>query len=355
MIRMTLLPPSLLRWQATDAGTTSYEHVVYEPQLGLVLQPEAVMGSVTSCRLPAATTRAVPSWRVDTPPDTWIEVLVRAEVDADGAPRWTRWYNLGVWSLDAAHRYSVEQQADEDAEVATDTLLLRRTAQALQWRVVLHGGSQRSPVLRSFALAVEPSPEGHQEAPTLTAVEPLPVPQLSQMVYPNGGRVWCSPTALTMLLGYWYKRTQAPGLAPFADPRAVPELVAPAVYDSVYDGTGNWPFNTAFAATFGLEAYVLQLSGLPDVQRLLQAGVPLTLSIAWQPGMLEGAPVGHSNGHLIVVVGLTEAGDVVVNDPAADPRQGTAVRRVYPRAQLQAAWEHSARSAYLVYPVGWLG
>jgi hypothetical protein len=158
-----------------------------------------------------------------------------------------------------------------------------------------------------------------------------------------------------MLLGYWYARTNDPRLAPFAEPQAVPEIVAPAVYDSVYDGTGNWPFNTAFAATLGLEGYVLQLRGLDDVRRLLEAGVPLALSIRWRDGELPGAPVGHSNGHLIVVTGLTETGDLIVNDPAADPRAGTQVRRIYPQGPLRQAWAPSGRTAYLVFPQGWIG
>ena len=43
-----------------------------------------------------------------------------------------------------------------------------------------------------------------------------------------------------------------------------------------------------------------------------------------------------TNGHLLVVVGFTESGDVVVNDPAAAQRAG--VRRTYDRGQFENAW-----------------
>ena len=345
---MTVLPPSLLRWSVED-NAVSTEEVMADPQRGLILVPGAALGTVTGAPLAVQTARVVPSWQADAPAGTAIEVLVRAELGA-GA-RWTRWYTLGTWSAESKRRFSTEDQADADGDVATDTLRLAAPARALQWRVVLHGDGRRSPALRSLALAVEPTLE---DAGAVGPLAPLAVPELSQMVYPNGGRVWCSPTSLTMLLAYWHQRTGDPRLAPFAQPDAVPEIVAPAVYDRIYEGTGNWSFNTAFAATLGLEGYVLQLRGLGDVHGLLAAGVPLALSIRWQPGQLDNAPVGHSSGHLVVAVGLTDAGDVVVNDPAADPRKGASIRRTYPRDQFLRAWRASGCAAYLVYPEGWV-
>ncbi|PLS77090.1 MAG: peptidase C39 [Chloroflexi bacterium] len=346
---MTILPPSLVRWQAAT-DTATLEQTRHTEGRGVELAAGAATGTITSPRLPADWQQAVPSWQADAPRGTAVEVLLRAEI----AGRWTRWYNLGRWSTDASLRHSVDDQDDADARVATDTLELRHAAQALQWRVVLHGAADCSPALRGIGIALGPVPEADADESAGGGIAPLPVPELSQMVYPNGGNVWCSPTSLTMLLGYWYARTNDPRLAPFADPQSVPEIVAPAVYDSVYDGTGNWPFNTAFAATLGLEGYVLQLRGLDDVRQLLQAGVPLAISIRWRIGELPGAPVGHSNGHLIVVVGLTDSGDLIVNDPAADPRKGTQVRRIYPQAPLRQAWAQSGRTAYLVFPPGWL-
>ncbi len=346
---MPIFPPSLVRWQAAT-DTATLEQTRHAQERGVELVAGAATGTITSEPLPVDWQQAVPSWLADAPEGTALEVLLRAEI----AGRWTRWYNLGRWSTDAEERHSVDDQDDTDARVATDTLELHQAAQALQWRVVLHGAAGRSPALRGIAIALGPVPEAETDAVGGVALAPLPVPELSQMVYPNGGSVWCSPTSLTMLLGYWYARTNDPRLAPFADPESVPEIVAPAVYDSVYDGTGNWPFNTAFAATLGLEGYVLQLRGLDDVRQLLQAGVPLAISIRWREGELPGAPVGHSNGHLIVVVGLTDTGDLIVNDPAADPRRGSHVRRIYPQAPLRQAWARSGRTAYLLFPPGWI-
>jgi hypothetical protein len=165
------------------------------------------------------------------------------------------------------------------------------------------------------------------------------------MIYPNGGEVWCSPTSTSMVMAYWADQGGDPGLN-----RPVPD-VATGTYDPVYRGNGNWPFNTAYAANAGLTAYVSRGSSLQDAERWLAAGVPVVASLGWSGGQLPEAPVGSTNGHLLVIVGVTERGDVVVNDPAADPRRGQRVRRVYNRERFESLWlAYSGGTMYLIYP-----
>ena len=68
------------------------------------------------------------------------------------------------------------------------------------------------------------------------------------MVYPDGGEVWCSPTSTSMVLAYWAGDTGP------CEPRV--RAAVEGVYDWVYDGHGNWPFNTAYAATAGPGGHV---------------------------------------------------------------------------------------------------
>jgi hypothetical protein len=172
----------------------------------------------------------------------------------------------------------------------------------------------------------------------------LPVPQLSQMVhqghypaYGGGGEAWCSPTSTAMVLGYY-------GAQPTADETAwagghadrVVDHVARMTFDYRYDGTGNWPFNTAYAATRTHKAFVTRFGSLRGVERLVKAGVPVITSLTFGPGQLSGAPISSTNGHLLVVVGFTAEGDVVVNDPAASTN--ASVRRTYDRGQFENAW-----------------
>ena len=289
----------------------------------------------------------IPSWNAETPPATWIEVRLRARREG----RWTGWYRLGLWSSDGEPwpRRSVAGQDDADARVLTDTLALREPGQAHQLAVLLFSADEtRTPAVSLAAVLASrrsaAARAGVSDSRAWGAI--LPVPERSQMVYPGGGEVWCSPTSTSMVLAYWAAQLGRPELD-----RPVPE-VATRTYDPVYAGHGNWPFNTAYAARDGLVAYVSRFSSLGQVERWIEAGVPVVASLAWGAGQLARAPVAATDGHLLVIVGFTDSGDVVVNDPAGDPRRGQAVRRTYRRDQFEALWLRSGGTVYLIHARG---
>ena len=317
-----------------------------------------VFGEVTSPLTPApfGITRAVPSWNADTPPGSWIEVSVRASLP-DG--RLTKWYSAGVWAADdsTVNRHSVKDQGDGDATMATDTLVVgdgKPAAEALQVKVrFMTARPDAVPSLSMAAVAVSttpPKPAGAGQPPPGAAPgEParwgtvLDVPACTQS-YPDGDSGWCSPTSISMIVAYWAKETGP------CEPRV--RAAVGSVYDWVYEGHGNWPFNTAYAATRGLEASVARFRSLADAEAWVAAGVPVGISYAWKPGTLTGAPVRSSDGHLGVLVGFDGHGDPVVNDPAG--KGDTEVRRTYRRAELENVWlGHSGGTAYLAYPPGW--
>jgi hypothetical protein len=336
--------------------------------VGEATAPVTPAGSVGSAGFPVH--QAIASWNAMTPEGTWLEALLRARVgDAGGGERWTRWYSLGVWasaSGAAVERHSVAGQRDADGDVAVDTLQLdeaRPGATAVQLRLRLFsagpdgpdGGAGPAPRVSGAAVALSPLPPG-RPAPGAPAPAPAPaagagnpaawgqvldLPPCSQMVYPDGGEVWCSPTSVAMVLGYW----EGGEVGCAGRVRAAVE----GVYDRVYRGHGNWSFNVAYAATLGMEAFVTRLTGLAGAEPWTSAGVPLVLSYGWRRGELRGAPLPSSNGHLAVLAGFDRAGDPVLYDPAA-PRD-SAVRRTYPRAQLEALWlSHSGGAAYVIAP-----
>jgi hypothetical protein len=128
--------------------------------------------------------------------------------------------------------------------------------------------------------------------------------------------------------------------------------VARAVFDSQTRLYGNWPCNTGAVARLlkpsGWSA-VVKMTGFDEVEREIAARRPVALSHRWQSGDLSNAPISRSSGHLIVAVGFTKEGDVVVNDPAA--RAGE-VRRVYKRRELFRTWQVRGEGiAYLVKPM----
>jgi deazaflavin-dependent oxidoreductase (nitroreductase family) len=295
---------------------------------------------------PFAFTEAVAAWNAGTPPGTWIELQIRVRFDN----RWSKWYNLGVWASAGSNieRHSVKQQDDADGRVATDTLVvtnLKPAPTALQVKARLFSATgSLTPVVRNLSVAYSTAAS---KAPILLEGNPerwnrlLNVPACSQMVYADGGEVWCSPTSTAMVLKYW--ATDAGPCEP-----AVRAAVA-GVYDWVYDGHGNWPFNVAYAATQGLEGYVARCTTLRQVEDWIAAGVPVIASVAWGEGELTGAPIPSSNGHLVTIVGVDAQGNPIVNDPAAAADSG--VQRTYIRSEFETVWlKSSGGIVYVIYP-----
>jgi hypothetical protein len=127
----------------------------------------------------------------------------------------------------------------------------------------------------------------------------------------------------------------------------VPEIAA-AIDDANF-GTGNWAFNMAFAGSFpGMRAYATRLSDLSEVETWINAGIPVVLSARWN--LLSPGRKDTGNGHLVVCIGFTENGDVVINDPATNLAKGQHVRHIYTRANVINAWRNSRNTVYLIYP-----
>ncbi len=287
---------------------------------------------------------AIPSWNALTPAGTWLQIDLRVRL---GDGRWTPYYTMAVWASgsETVRRHSVDGQDDADAEVLTDTLRLRagRTGRAFQYRLTLSTADARStPSVRSVSVVTSDSrrePTGLASPGEQTAWgRELPVPERSQRVSGDSVGGWCSPTATAMVLAYWGHAVTV-------------RDAAEATYDHTYAGTGNWAFNTAWATTYGLEAFVTRLGSLSQVEAWIAAGAPVIISLAFGAGQLPGAPIASSDGHLIVVRGFDGSGDVIVNDPAG--RSDSDVRRVYDRRSLEALWlRSSGGTAYLIHPSG---
>lgn len=290
----------------------------------------------------------VPSLEALTPPGTWVRVTLAARVEGT----WTKDYDFGPWAFDkgTVSRRSVNGQEDAHGNVFTDTLVLKRPADAVRATVWLYSTQPGvSPRVRALSLAMSDKDRLPVDGPSDRTAwgTVLDVPGLSQMVYPEGGPVWCSPTSTTMVLGYWARKLGRPELA-----EPVPTAAA-NTYDEAYQGTGNWSFNTAYASSMGggaLHSMVARLDSFAQVERFIAAGIPVIISIAYDKGTLTGTAGYTSNGHLIVVRGFTAEGDVVCNDPAfpSDDK----VHVTYTRDELWRAWRHSKGAVYVMWPAG---
>jgi len=293
-------------------------------------------------------TELIASWDARTPGNSWIEVQVRGRT---GAGRTSSWDVLGRWAAGDRfiRRTSVPAQGDDLAGVAVDTWKTSTGLPSWQLRVLLmRGQGAPSPQVDAIGAVASRLPRVADVAtstPGPGAGIVLAVPRYSQMVHRGdyqrwggGGEAWCSPTSTSMVLGRYDALPPARAYRWVTDGHVDPwvDHAARMTYDASYGGTGNWPFNTAYAANRTDNAFVTRLRNLREARILIEAGIPLVASIAFGPGELPNAPISASNGHLLVIVGFTRSGDVVVNDPAARTRSG--VRRTYDRGQFEDAW-----------------
>ena len=314
-------------------------------------------------------TELVSSWNADTPAGTWIEVAVQGLADTGTT---SKWYVLGRWAGDDTwfHPTSVSGQGDDLATVSIDTLVTRTDRSLVSYHLKVsllrEAGTSASPTVDLVGAMASAMPQVKkiEASPTsMTHRVVLDVPTYSQELhagdYPQwdgGGEAWCSPTSTSMVVASWgrgpgeddydWVLSDHPG---HQDPWV--DYAARHTFDYNYDGAGNWPFNTAYAARFGLEGFVTRLRDLDEAEQFIKAGIPVVTSVSFAKGELDGAGYG-TNGHLMTIVGFTRAGDVVVNDPASHlVRSDDQVRTTYPRQQFSNAWiGHTGGIAYVVHP-----
>jgi hypothetical protein len=282
------------------------------------------------------------SWNAEAPAGTFLKI--EASAVSDGHT--TRFYELGNWSPDdkAFPRSSVRNQKDADGAVHTDTLALTHLADAARIRVTLGGVEGARPALKFLGASFSNTKTSTATLPPNRAAwgKVISTPERSQHGYP-GASGWCSPSSLSMDLARWANVLNRPEMN-----LSVPQ-VATYVYDASYDGTGNWVFNTAFAGSFsGMRSYVTRFDDLAEVEDWIAAGIPVILSARWD-WLRPGRPPDAA-GHLIVCIGFTENGDVIINDPAAHLDRGQTVRQIYKREDVLHSWSHSHHAVYLVYP-----
>ncbi|MBI3549188.1 MAG: peptidase C39 family protein [Elusimicrobia bacterium] len=259
--------------------------------------------------------RAVMSWNATG------EATFEIEINGSG-----KWYVMGHWSD--------EPRSQSSGDVDVDTLVLRSNANTFRFRVTPAAGAKVTLVAVATWIQGDRDPVSSERSPAWGVT--LQVPQRSQGVESTDPGKICSPTSLSMVLAF-HGVSKPTG------------EVAAGVLDHASDKYGNWSFNTAYAhRVSGMETFVRRMMGLAEIEAEIAAGRPVVLSHRWHAGDLDGAPISQSDGHVIVVVGFTRTGDVVVNDPAARPGS---VRRTYKRAQLTKTWlERGSGITYILQP-----
>lgn len=304
-------------------------------------------------------TKAVLSWNTDTPAGTLVQVEARVcenALDANGqsTENWSDWLSFGQWGTTINRASGIGDTDSPLAKMEVDTLVLKngKTANKIQYRVILHSGRAGvTPTLGLVAVALRNAHPGQEitkvftDHPDLANLPVLNVPQFSQMIRePSIADSICSPTSVAMMLNYYGTAVQ-------------PETVAWGAYDYGADEFGNWPFNTAYAGSLGYQAYV-DYSTIEGLKREIAGGHPVAVAVAYKNSagvnaslpVIDGAPIRSTYGHLIVVCGFIQENGteyIIINDPTAASNAGVRVR--YRLDQFAAAWAESGNIAYIIH------
>lgn len=301
------------------------------------------------------------SWNSDTPEGTSIEIEGRVAVkrlndDTQLVEEWSHWLSWGTWGTSIKRASGTGNVDDSVAYLDTDTLVIKgskgETASKIQYRVTLNTNRAGvTPAVKLISGAIRNTISGQEinkvfnENVDLTNLKVLDVPRFSQMLRdPLIANSICSATSISMILNYY-------------GTEVLPEEVAWGVYDYKYDGFGNWPFNTAYASSFGYSAYV-DYSTIEGLKREIYNGHPVAVSVKYKNNInvessfpvLDGAPIKSTDGHLIVVCGFTNENGcdyIVINDPAASTNEGVRVK--YRLDQFEDAWAEFGNVAYIIH------
>ncbi|BBB90995.1 MAG TPA: peptidase C39 family protein [Methylomusa anaerophila] len=308
-------------------------------------------GTYTS--IPVATApfqEMIISWNSTTPDGT--AVTIEGQVLVDNA--WSEWFSWGTWSTSVETGSAATNPKHPYISMETDTLTIKngKKATAFRYRLTLYSNNpQVTPAVRQVAVSIRDGqniPKVYPPTPALSdyaqLTKDLAVPTYSQTVRdPNIAARMCSPTSLAMVMRYY-------GI------EKTPEETAWGVMDHVGDMFGNWPFNTAYAASNGLTAYVDFFNSLSDLKREIAQGHPVIAAVSYRNSenvptsypVLHNAPIKSTPGHVLVVRGFMQKDGkeyVLVNDPAAP--DNNSVYREYLADEFEKAW---TKAVYVITP-----
>jgi hypothetical protein len=286
----------------------------------------------------------VGSVNADVPPASTLFMECRSRVGSsttrpsksDQRTEWTPWVRI-AW---VGRKPTSKQEPIEErlGSIEIDELKLKQDSDRLQVRLRLESDDPNAVATVSrLDVSIDEGYRAevdrfHNELP---APIDIPVPFRSQKTSDAGlsGRL-CSPTSVAMVLAYYGVDASV-------------EEVAKKCYDPEYDIYGNWPRNIQAAYEFGVPGSLVRIESWWSACKILETGQPLIISIRAEKGDLRGAPYDSTEGHLIVLRGIDEFGNLIVNDPAC----GTAEdgKRVYRRSDLTKVWLQATNgTAYLL-------
>jgi hypothetical protein len=303
---------------------------------GVLLSPKKDRMAVFTSReivAPMPFNEMLPSWNVVTPKGSGfsVEIQMRGRNEKSYSP----WLAVGEWG--APPPLPVRKVRYERGRIAVDYFTSKNLFESMRYRLTARGPEPLR--VKRVALcfsdrASRTIPRSGRKTSDSLWKRRLTVPFCSQGWVPDKkirGEI-CSPASVVMVMGYLG-----------VERRLV--AMARSIYDSRHRIYGNWTRAIQGAFAEGVPGHIQRFGEWGEVEAMVAAGQPLVISIAFKKGELAGAPFPQSTGHLLVICGFDEDGNVEVNDPAA--RQASRGQTVYRRDQLQKAWLDRGGTAYV--------
>lgn len=280
---------------------------------------------VIMCRFPAR--QFLPSWNIVTGQGAGFRITLRVmDENRDFSP----WFFMGEGG---AWRKQDDEVTQDEAwgRVKIDYLALKETAHAFQYKIdFIAPGDEVAPEsseLHRFFVhysGIAKRNCKHLRPPNYEFVR-IPIPYRSQLDVEREElrHIVCCPTCVAMVL-------ESIGVdRPTLD-------ICDAAYDPRHQIYGIWPRAAQAAFLNGKKAWVQRFRHMNGVRACLMAGRPIIASIRVAEGELRGARYPQSNGHLIVVKGLTDYGKILVNDPYSAGPQGGEIE--YEIEDIEKVW-----------------
>lgn len=283
---------------------------------------------VIKCRFPAI--EFLPSWNIRLHHRAQgFRVYLRVISVEDKSSPWFFMGEGGAWD----RKFTPKTEVRGWGKTKIDYLALVRPAVAFQFKVEFIVNARMkpdTPPAELHRVAVHYSGQGSRPtaktSPSRRTKKVLiDVPYRSQLDVENEklAHIVCCPTCVSMVMEH------------FGVDRPTLE-VCDAAYDARHKIYGVWPRASQAAFHYGLPARVDRFRSLDDVWESLVACQPIIASIRVDEGELRGARYPKSNGHLIVITGMTPGGKVIVNDPYSAGPGGAEIE--YETVDIEKVW-----------------
>ncbi|MBK6942460.1 MAG: C39 family peptidase [Planctomycetes bacterium] len=276
------------------------------------------------------------SWNVDVPVGGGfvVDARVRANQE-DGSPGpWSPWLRFGRGGADVA---TDAVTSFDGGTVDVDVFRGKTRFSAIQARVETAGVEPVRVARWAFCLSDTSAERGSSMACWAAAPHPgrrFAVPYRSQRDEdPALASRVCSPTCVTMVLGYRGVETTT-------------AEVARRAFDAEHDVYGNWPNAIQAAYSLGVPGYLTRIADVHGARFMVGGGQPLIVSVGFENGALRGSPMRSTKGHLIVLTGVDANGDFFANDPAAENAERG--QCVYRAEDLERVWIQRNGVAYVL-------